>query len=522
MQFERASGVLAHPTSFPGPHGVGDLGDGAHRFIDWLHAAKQRYWQIMPLVPVGPGNSPYASVSAFAGNPLLISLHWLKSDGLLEAVDLEDSPAFSSHAVDFDGAATYKETKLRRAFDRFRMGAAGHLRPELQTFLGEASAWVHDYALFMAAKHHFKQAWWLEWDEELAYRREGAIEAWTQRLRSEFDYHGFVQFLFNRQWRGLKAYANERHIQIVGDIPIFVAHDSADVWAHQDQFRLDERGRPAVVAGVPPDYFSKTGQLWGNPHYDWDAMERDGYRWWVDRFRSLLALVDVVRIDHFRGLAAAWVVPAEAETAAEGRWERGPGTALFHAVNDALGEVPIIVEDLGLITDDVVELRRELRMPGMAVLQFAFGGEPDNEYLPHNFADPVVVYPGTHDNQTSIGWFAGLDETTRSHVQTYLGRDGSDIAWDLIRLALASTAELAIFTIQDALRLGDEARMNTPGVGLGNWTWRFEYGELAADVASGLATLTETYGRALDENPEPRKRDPYDYTAENAAHPLHS
>src|SRR5215211_4450433 len=355
MQFERASGVLAHPTSFPGPHGIGDLGDGAYRFVDWLHSAKQQYWQNMPLVPVGPGNSPYASVSAFAGNPLLISLPRLVGEGLLEVVDLEDAPTFPSHAVDYEHAAAFKETKLRRAFDRFRAGAATGLRPSLHGFLEEESAWVHDYALFMAAKSQFHQAWWLEWDEDLAFRREGAIQSWANRLRSEVDYHKFVQFLFNRQWRELKRYANERDVKIIGDIPIFVAHDSADVWAHQDQFRLDVRGRPAFVAGVPPDYFSKTGQLWGNPHYDWGAMARDVYGWSVDRLRSLLILVDVVRIDHFRGLAAAWVVPANAETASEGRWERGPGAALFRAANAALGDLPIIVEDLGLITDDVVE-----------------------------------------------------------------------------------------------------------------------------------------------------------------------
>jgi 4-alpha-glucanotransferase len=501
---------------------VGDLGDPAFRFIEWLQAAGQRYWQIMPLVPVGPGNSPYASVSAFAGNPLLISLPWLVGDGLLESSDLDDAPPFSADRVAYAEAATFKESKLRRAFDRFRAGAAAGLRPELQAFLQAEGFWIHDYALFMAAKSYFGQAGWTEWDASIALRDPEKLDEWRARLASDVGYHGFVQFLFRRQWRELKRFANERGIQIIGDIPIFVAHDSADVWANQSQFRLDERGRPTVVAGVPPDYFSKTGQLWGNPHYDWPAMASDGFRWWVERFRSLLELVDVVRIDHFRAFAAAWVVPAGDPTAATGRWEVGPRRALFDAIADQLGEVPIIVEDLGLITPDVHALRRGLNLPGMAVLQFAFDHDPDNTYLPHNYDDPIVVYPGTHDNQTTVGWFACQDEGTRAQVQTYIGRDGSDIAWDFIRLALASTAELAIFSLQDALRLGDEARMNVPGTGEGNWSWRFRLDQLDPGVAKGLSTLTSAYGRDVASGERKvRTADPFDYSAKGTAHPLH-
>jgi 4-alpha-glucanotransferase len=523
MPFERASGVLAHPTSFPGPHGVGDLGDAAFRFIDWLQSSGQRYWQIMPLVPVGPGNSPYASVSAFAGNPLLISLPWLVGDGLLDMADLGDAPSFDANRVDFQTAAAYKEGKLRRAYDRFRAGAAAGLRDKHQQFLGREAAWADDYALFMAAKREFNGAGWTDWEPSIALREPSAMDGWRQRLAHESGFHGFVQFLFQRQWRELKRYANERGINIIGDIPIFVAHDSADVWGNREDFRLDERGRPLVVAGVPPDYFSQTGQLWGNPHYDWPHMAETGYAWWVERVRSLLELVDVVRIDHFRAFAAAWAVPAGDPTAATGRWERGPGRALFDAVTAQLGEVPIIVEDLGLITDDVHELRRSLDLPGMAVLQFAFGGDADNAYLPHNYTEPIVVYPGTHDNQTTAGWFAGIDDKTRAHVQTYLGRDGADIAWDFIRLALASTAELAIFSLQDALRLGDEARMNIPGTGEGNWSWRFMLDQLEPGIAQGLAILTRTYGRTGERSdPGARARDPFDYTAPNATHPLHS
>lgn len=523
MPFERASGILAHPTSFPGPHGVGDLGDAAFRFIDWLKSAGQRYWQIMPLVPVGPGNSPYASVSAFAGNTLLISLPWLVGDALLEASEIADAPQFDERRVAYHEAAAYKESKLRRAYDRFRAGAAANLRPELESFLNEEAAWVHDYALFMAAKRQFNGAGWTHWDESIAMRDPEKLEEWRSRLAADVGFHGFAQFLFRRQWRELKRYANERGIQIIGDIPIFVAHDSADVWANQRQFRLDERGRPLVVAGVPPDYFSRTGQLWGNPHYDWHRMAADGYRWWVERFRRLLRLVDVVRIDHFRAFAAAWVVPAEDKTAANGRWEKGPRRALFDTIAENLGEVPIIVEDLGLITSDVHSLRRELKLPGMAVLQFAFDRDPANAYLPHNYDDPIVVYPGTHDNQTTVGWFENLDNETRTQVQTYLGRDGSDIAWDFIRLALSSTAELAIFPLQDALRLGDEARMNVPGTGEGNWSWRFSLDHLDPGIADGLAALTTTFGRTgTTPDTEKRSRDPYDYTAPNTAHPLHS
>lgn len=521
MPIDRASGVLVHPTSFPGPHGIGDLGDAAFRVIDWLHAAGQRYWQIVPLVPVGPGNSPYASVSAFAGNPSLVSLPWLVGDGLLEEHDLRDAPAFPAHRVDYPGSERFKDEKLRRAFDRFRMGAAASLRTDFAAFTERQAAWVDDYALFMAAKQHFGGAGWTEWDAGLARATTEAKAEWRARLSGDVEFHRFSQFLFYRQWGVLKRYANERNLQIIGDIPIFVAHDSADVWAHQALFRLAPSGQPDVVAGVPPDYFSESGQLWGNPHYDWAAMAADGYRWWIDRFSSLLHLVDVVRIDHFRGFAAAWTVPADAPTAASGRWEQGPGRVLFDAVRDALGEVPIIVEDLGLITRDVRALRRELGFPGMAVLHFAFGGDADNAYLPHNFHDPIVVYPGTHDNQTSIGWFRSANEKARAHAQTYLGRDGSDIAWDLIRLALASTAVLAVSSLQDVLRLDDAARMNVPGTGSGNWEWRCSLDQLESGIAAGLRAMTATYGR-LEPPAEQTSFDPFDYTAPKTAHPLYT
>lgn len=521
MPFDRASGILAHPTSFPGAHGIGDLGDGAYRFVDWMAAAGQRYWQIMPLVPVGAGNSPYASVSAFAGSTLLISLPWLIGDGLLDEADFADAPRFDGQTADFGGAANFKNAKIRCAFDRFRNGAGDNLRESYEKFLESESYWVRDYALFIALKNHLGQAGWTSWDTAIARREESAMAEWRERLKDDIWYHVFAQFLFRRQWSALRSYARERGIQIIGDIPIFVAHDSADVWANQSLFRLAEDGNPEVVAGVPPDYFSATGQLWGNPHYDWPAMAQRGFDWWTDRFRALLALVDVVRIDHFRGFAASWVVPAGDETAATGRWEQGPGRALFDVIRDKLGDVPIIVEDLGLITPDVHQLRRDLELPGMAVLQFAFDGDPTNQYLPHNYEEPIVVYTGTHDNQTTIGWFRSLDDRTRTQVQAYLGRDGSDIAWDFIRLAFLSTAQLAILPLQDALRLGDEARMNVPGVGEGNWGWRFTEDQLEPGLAGGLRVLTEAFHRAGFKRGE-RTPDPFDYSAGGTEHPLHT
>ncbi len=518
MEWPRASGVLVHPTSFPGPHGVGDLGEGAFRFVDWLEQSRQRWWQVLPLGPSGPGDSPYASPSAFAGNPLLVSLRWLAGDGLLEAADLE-AGGFAEHEVDHGRVEAFKGPRLRRAFDRFRRGAASGQRPAFEVFREEQAGWLDDYALFMALKADHGGAAWTSWPEEVALRQPSALAAARERLRDEVRFQQFAQFQFRRQWSELRRYANERGVRIIGDLPIFVAHDSADVWAHPELFRLDEQGRPRVVAGVPPDAFTDAGQLWGNPLYDWAVAASTGYAWWLDRVRSALSLVDLLRIDHFRGFAAAWVVPAAAETAAGGHWERGPGAAVFAAMAAQLGDLPFLVEDLGLITDDVVELRRELGLPGMKVLQFAFGEGPDNPYLPHNYESNCVVYPATHDNQTTIGWFQSRSEAERHSIQRYLGKDGSDIAWDLIRLALSSVAETAILPLQDVMRFGDEARMNTPGRGEGNWRWRYQPHQLHPGLAAGLGELTTTYGRAAAA-PRERGYDPFDYTAPSSAHPL--
>jgi 4-alpha-glucanotransferase len=515
----RVSGVLAHPTSFPGPHGIGDLGETAYRFVDWLVVAGQRLWQLMPLGPTGYGDSPYAALSAFAGNPLLISLDRLVGEGLLEADDLQGLPELHQWEVEYGPVIDLKVPLLRRAFDRFRAGAAADHRPAFEAFRDQHAGWLDDFGLFLALKSEHEAQPWTTWEAPIRLRETGAIAEARQRLAGEIQYHQFVQFQFYRQWADLRRYANERDVRIVGDVPIFVAHDSADVWANRHLFKLDEEGDPRVVAGVPPDYFSATGQLWGNPVYDWDAAAAAGYAWWIARMRAVLTQVDVVRIDHFRGFAAAWVVPAGDDTAAGGRWERGPERAFFDALRDAVGDVTIIVEDLGLITSDVIALRDELGLPGMNVLQFAFGDDPDNAYLPHNHVRNSVVYSATHDNQTTVGWFQGLVERDRQAVQRYIGTDGSDIAWDMIRLALSSVADTAILALQDVMRLGDEARMNTPGRPWGNWSWRYLPHQLHDGLAAGLGELTTAYGRRR-RDPIAKGRDPFDYTAPGTSHPL--
>jgi 4-alpha-glucanotransferase len=514
----RGSGILLHPTSLPGPDGIGDLGEGAFRFVDWLARGQQRYWQVMPMVPTGYGDSPYAALSAFAGNPLLISLDILIGDGLLDPHAFRITP-FSEERVNYNGARAQKDKALRAAFERFRERPPEPLAKEFADFVSGEAWWLKDYCIFTAIKQEQSGASWVEWPRELKFREPAAIAAAKKRLADEIQYQKFCQWLFRRQWYALRVYANDRGIQIIGDIPIFVALDSADVWANPDLFRLDVERNPVAVAGVPPDYFSKDGQLWGNPLYDWDAIHASQYRWWIDRFKALLAIVDIVRIDHFRGFAANWSVPAEEPTAANGWWDRGPGRALFDAVRSSLGTVPIIVEDLGLITSDVVALRKELGLPGMAVLQFAFDGDPRNVYLPHNVDRHSVLYTGTHDNQTTVGWFKSAPDAVRDQVLTYLGRDGNDIAWDFIRLTLTSQSLISIFPMQDVLRLGDEGRMNTPGRADGNWSWRMRWTELEPGLADGLSRLSHLTART-PLSPRPESFDPYDYTQSDAAHPL--
>jgi 4-alpha-glucanotransferase len=497
QQSRRASGILLHPTSLPGRFGIGDLGSAACRFVDFLHGSRQQLWQIMPLGPTSYGDSPYQALSAFAGNPSLISLDRLVEDHLLAPWDFLNAPEFPPQTVDYGPVIEYKQRLLHLSFENFKNQQPGLLAAEFATFTAANLRWLDNYALFAALKEHYGGANWGNWDSDIATRQPGALAHWQAALADAIQYHRYVQFQFYRQWSALKRYANSKGVQIIGDIPIFVAYDSADAWSHPELFSFDEEGHPTLVAGVPPDFFSPTGQLWGNPLYCWDVMARDGYAWWIERFRMALQQVDIIRLDHFRGFESYWAVPADAETAAKGRWMKGPGADLFRAAETALGRLPIIVEDLGLITRRVKALRDELGFPGMKVLQFAFTDDPDDAYVPHNYDQTnCVVYTGAHDNDTTGGWWQSLDQTERSRVQVYLGRHGDDISWDLIRLALMSVADRAIFPLQDVLAVGSEGRMNTPGRMSGNWGWRYTDDMLSDWVGERLRGLTEVYGRA--------------------------
>jgi len=490
----RKSGILCHPTSMPGRYGIGEMGDALLRFIDFLRRAGQTIWQILPLGPTGYGDSPYQPFSAFAGNPLLIGLDWLREDGLLKGLDLVRRDPFPEDRVLYGPVIEFKHQVLRRSYERFR-ATSGALQAEAEEFYQQNSAWLNDYALFMAMKRHLNWAVWTSWPAGIALRDEEAMAHWQGALAQEIDYERYLQFQFDRQWRRVRAYAREAGISIMGDIPIFMGHDSADVWSNQALFQLDAHGQPVVVAGVPPDYFSPTGQLWGNPHYRWDAMRQDGYAWWVARLASVLGRVDLVRLDHFRGFSGYWEVPAGEPTAMHGRWVRGPGADLFHTVRRALGSLPIIAEDLGLITTDVVALRQQFGLPGMRVLQFAFDGDASSPHLPHNCTVDSVIYTGTHDNDTAVGWYSGRTEEGKHRVRLYTGTDGHNINWDLIRLAMTSVGEMAVFPLQDVLGLGSEARLNTPGRPDGNWTWRYREEMLQPQLADALRELTHACGR---------------------------
>ena len=510
MKFPRASGVLLHPTSLPGPFGIGDLGPEAYKFIEFLADAGQSLWQVLPLGPTGYGDSPYACYSAFAGNTLLISPEQLVTDGLLDSSDLP-APLIDSDRIDFGTAQSIKDDLLRRAYQRFTKTKETKLRSAFEAFAQRQSHWLEDYSLFRAVKDARGGVAWNEWESSLVRRTPTALEHAREQLRDEVEAHMFYQFLFFRQWMALKRYANERGIGVVGDLPIFVAPDSADVWTNPDQFQLDENGIPTVVAGVPPDYFSKTGQLWGNPLYNWDHMLADGFKWWIERVRSSLNVLDIARIDHFRGFAACWEIPGGDKTAERGQWVAAPGRELFTAIRNALGEIPIIAEDLGVITPDVVALREEFGFPGMCILQFGFGGDTTNTDLPHNYVRNVAAYTGTHDNDTTVGWFKSVagegstrtaEQITREHdfCLNYLNTDGHEIHWDFIRGVWASVANTAIVPLQDLLGLGTEARMNLPNSTSGNWSWRYQSGVLTPQIRERLKKLTRLYGRSRSGN----------------------
>ena len=502
MKFPRTSGILLHPTSLPGPYGSGDLGAAAYHFVDWLQAAGQRLWQILPLGGIGPGNSPYMSSSAFAGNVLLIDLDDLREHGWLTSDDLIPDAGFEEHRLNFAAVVPWRMNRLWRASQRFQAPA----HAEFALFCAEHAHWLDDYALFMALAERFDWQDWCDWPDGLAQRDPHAIATATQNYQERIQFWKFCQWRFFTQWHKLRAYANAKHVQIVGDAPIFIAYQSAEVWAQQDLFDLKPDGKPRVVAGVPPDYFSATGQRWGNPLYRWERHANDGFAWWIERIRHTLDLVDIVRIDHFRGFAAYWEIPAEAPNAMQGQWLPAPGMALFQAVQKALGDdLPIIAEDLGIITPDVEALRRQFSFAGMRVLHFAFGGEEkdrnQNAFLPHNYEPETVVYTGTHDNDTTQGWWASTTEQERMYIQDYLALTGNaesiatTIHWDLMRAACASVANTAIYPMQDVLGLGTESRMNFPGKSSGYWEWRFSWSQVKPEHANRLLHWMRLFGR---------------------------
>ncbi len=501
---QRTAGVLLHPTSLPGRHGSGDLGDPARRFGDFLVAARHRWWQMLPIGPIGAGNSPYSSVSAFAGGWHLISLDQLVEDKLLSADEVEPPRAPREDKVHYRSTLPYRQQRLRRAFDRFQSSRRG--RVDYDRFCAQNRDWLDDHALFCALKRVCGNAAWPQWDRALASRKAAALRTARRELRADIEYEQFLQYIFDRQWSALKRHCNRLGLSLIGDLPIFVCHDSCDVWANQSLYLLDQRGNPSVFSGVPPDYFSKTGQLWGHPLYDWKRHARTGYRWWVSRFANILRRFDAIRIDHFLGFNRLWNVSAKAKTAMRGRWTQTPGDAIFAAVKQALGTLPIIAEDLGLLIPDAAALRDRWGFPGMRVLQFAFDGEAKARYdQPHRYPHHCVAYTGTHDNNTTVGWFESLPKrggrgpdglTIRERALRYTGTSGRRIHDDFIRLLYASAANTAIIPMQDALGLGGKARMNFPSTVRGNWEWRMRPAAASNKLAAHLRQLAETYERA--------------------------
>jgi 4-alpha-glucanotransferase len=503
---ERSSGILLHPSSLPGPHGIGDLGLGSHRFAEFLARSGQRWWQMLPVGPPGAGNSPYDTASSFAGSPWLVSLELLARDGLLDPRDLgaphRMTELTSAHYV---AARKFRSRRLRRAFEVFQSKPVASLRDEMESFRERTRHWLPAFSLYSALKRANAGRHFCQWDSELALRQPEALARARRELRSEVEFQEFVQFAFDRQWNELRLHCRELGVRLLGDVPMFVAHDSADVWEHREIFQLDERGERRVVAGVPPDYFSAEGQLWGNPLYDWDALKARGYSWWIQRLEGSLARFDAVRLDHFIAFHRYWEIPAWASSAREGRFVLVPGLEFFEALRSKLGGLPFIAEDLGLVTPEVTALRDHFELPGMRVLEFAFGGDA-RDYQPHRFPRRTVVYTGTHDNDTLVGWLSAAERTAdpserarleeeRRRALSYAGGEGREAHWEFIRLALSSVANTAIFPLQDVLGLGSEARMNVPGTALGNWTYRCRATDLTPRISERLLELNETYER---------------------------
>lgn len=507
MRLPRSSGILLHITSLPSPFGIGDFGPAAYAFADLLHEANQSVWQVLPLVPTGFGHSPYASPSTFAGNPALISPEILLKDGLLLPEDIDQLPEFDDQRVAFDEVLPFKYDLLKKAYLRFEQKSNRKEVLDFASYCKKNSSWLDDYALFAVLKITSGDKEWIDWEPSIKNRTSKGLAAMKEAHATEISMHKFWQFLFHKQWQALKTYCNEKGIKIFGDLPIYVAHDSSDVWANQSLFHLDKDGRQIVVAGVPPDYFSETGQRWGNPIYRWDIMAAKNFDWWTHRFQSILGQVDYVRLDHFRGFEAYWAVPASEKTAINGTWIDGPKHSLFEVLEKRLGTLPVIAENLGVITDEVTSIMETFEFPGMAILEFAFDGDASSEFLPHNYKEDLVAYTGTHDNDTLLGWWYNNSSTqdietkeqAHEFATDYLGLHNipeEELHWAFIRALFGSVARLAIVPLQDVMGLDASGRMNTPGtVGNENWSWRFTFNMIPKGAFDQLARLTEIYGR---------------------------
>lgn len=500
MNFTRGSGILLHITSLPSRYGIGDVGEQAHIFVDFLKKSRQKFWQILPIGPVGVGGSPYQSFSTFAGNPLLIDIDGLVDKGLLHNDELLPFISINEEEIQYDDVKEHKKILLRLAFKRFKERASNNV--DYLAFVDKNSFWLETYGLFMALYNYFGDIPWNCWETSIAFKKENSIKHYKKILKDEIEYHSFCQYIFFNQWTKLKQYAENNGIKIIGDMPIFAAYNSSDVWANPHMFNLNRIGDPITQSGVPPDYFSETGQLWGNPHYRWDEMEKDDYLWWRQRFSVLLRAVDIIRLDHFRGFEAYWEVPAQAKNAKNGRWVKGPGEGFFKVIHDYLGEVPIIAEDLGVITPEVRELKKKLGFPGMKVLQFALESRKPEEFLPENHDMNTVIYTGTHDNDTILGWYTKHKEEETKVIkilEKYFDFDinwnEKEICWNFIEIVFKSKAKYAVIPLQDILCLGSYARMNLPGTAYGNWRWRFKDEILKEGISQELAQLTKKYDR---------------------------
>ncbi len=503
MNFNRTAGILLHPTSLPSKYGIGELGSEIYNFINFLSESRQSLWQVFPLGPTGYGDSPYQCFSAFAGNPLLISVENLIEEELLSESEIGDVPQHDPHKIDYGQVINYKNDLLKKAFENYR--AKNESNGDYEAFCESNKEWLDDYALFMSCKNYHGGIVWKDWDEEIAFRKPGAVEKWNEKLADDIFYQKFLQYKFYTQWIKVKEYANSKGIQIIGDLPIFIAYDSSDLWANKELFTVNEDGKLETVAGVPPDYFSKTGQLWGNPLYIWDEMAKDNYLWWQKRFSKMYEFIDIVRIDHFRGFEAYYEIPGDAETAINGTWRKAPGYELFNTLKKELGDVPIIAEDLGLITKEVRELRDHFNFPGMKILQFAFGENGDKLFLPHNHVQNCVVYTGSHDNDTTRAFFE-KEKANGSGVyewaEKYLNYYGNDMRYEIIRTAYASVADIVVVPMQDWLNLGADARMNFPGTLGGNWTWRFTWDQVHNGLAENIKELTVVFERPKEKDEE--------------------